>query len=247
MAAPVTNWDETWPLSTAGERLELPMGLVLVRAGAPETHLWRTQPPQPPRLLRLPGGHLRLVPTMPDEPLVLRFDARLDLAPGTGRAVVYAGLPVNLRVEHMPVGERTAPIAVLEQSVPALRRRLAIGPVEAPQMARCVDVTLHDAAALVGNGLAVLPLRVALPEEGVRSLDRVILPRGGLSIWAGGRQLFASAVEVDHGDDDAVEVRVLAEVPRPDVSLRFGPSSDTGSFSLSSLVRALTQRAMGSD
>ncbi len=243
----MTNWDETWPLSTAGERVELPMGLELARAGAPETHLWRTQPPQAPRLLRLPGGYLRLVPTVPDEPLVLRFDARLDLAPGAGRAVVYAGLPVNLRVEHMPVGERAAAVPVLEHTVPALRRRLAVGQVEAPQMARCVDVTLHDAPGSVGEGLAVLPLRIALPEEGVRSLDRVMLPRGGLSLWAGGRQLFASAVEVDLADDDAVEVRILAEVPRPDVSLRFGPSSDTGSFSLRSLVRALTQRAMGSD
>ncbi len=243
----MTNWDETWPLATAGERLELPFGLGLVRGGRPETHLWRTEPPLASRLVRLPGGYLRIVPTLPDEPLVVRFDARLDLAPGTGRAAVFAGLPVNLRVEHMALGERVAGVPVLEHVVPGLRRRLVVGQVDAPQMARCVDVTLHPSPDAVPVGLAVLPLRIRLPEEGLRSLDRVMLPRGGVSLWAGGTHLHASVVEVDPAEDDAAEVRILAEVPRPDVSLRFGPSPDTGSFSLRSFVRALTGRGMGSD
>lgn len=240
------DWDRTWPLPLSGDAVTLEADLSLRRAGTTDAALWRFEPPEAPRLVRLGGGHLRLVPTLPPEPLVLRFDARLDLTPGPGRAAVFAGMPVNLRLEHVPApGAEPAPLA--ERVSPGLRRHLAVGRVEDPQLARAVDVCLYDTPGAVPEGLAVMPLRLRLPETGLRSLDRVMLPAGGLSLWAGGKVLYTAAVEVDLRDADALEVHILAEVPRADVSLRFGPTSNTGEFSLKSLMRSLTQLARGAN
>lgn len=240
------DWDRTWPLPLSGEAVTLEPGLSLRRAGTTDAALWRFEPPESPRLVRLGGGHLRLVPTLPAEPLVLRFDARLDLTPGPGRAAVFAGMPVNLRLEHVPA-PGAEPATLAEVVSPGLRRHLAVGRVEDPQLARAVDVCLYDTPSAVPEGLAVMPLRLRLPETGLRSLDRVMLPAGGLSLWAGGRILYTAAVEVDLREADALEVRILAEVPRADVSLRFGPTSNTGEFSLKALMRSLTQLARGAD
>lgn len=272
--------------------LTLEDGLSLRRVGDHDPTLWRLEPPEAPRIVRLGAGYLRLVPTLPPEPLVLRFETPLDFTPGTpdaaGRshALLFAGLPVNLRVEHVaadptesapsqsaeppiqgrggpgvgrPVsgppsgygagaaaGVRT-PFTVVERVVPGLRRRLAVGRVEEPVLARAVDVKLYDRAAEVPAGLAVLPLRFRLPDSGQRSLDRVMLPAGCLSLWAGGTVVHGATVEVDLHDPDELEIRILTEVPRADVSLRFGPPSDTGEFSLRSLMRSLTQLALGAD
>jgi hypothetical protein len=244
--AAVIDWDRTWPLPLSGDAVTLEPGLSLRRAGSTDAALWRFEPPETPRLVRLGAGHLRLVPTLPAEPLVLRFDARLDLTPGPGHAAIFAGLPVNLRLEHVP-GPGMEPATLAERVSPGLRRHLAVGQVEDPVLARAVDVGLYDSAAGVPEGLAVMPLRLRLPESGLRSLDRVMLPAGGLSLWAGGKVLYTAAVEVDLREADALEVRILAEVPRADVSLRFGPTSNTGEFSLKALMRSLTQLARGAD
>lgn len=249
------DWDRTWSLPTPDQtdaegRLELAPGLTLRRQGSEEAGLWRFESPEPARLVRLTAGDLRLVPVLPAEPLVLRFDTRLDLTPGPGVAAVFAGLPVCVRLEHVPPYTRAdmaSGTALAEHVPPALRRQLALGKVEEPQLARAVDVTLYDSAARVPEGLAVMPLRVRLPDLGLRSIDRVMLPAGGLSLWAGARMLYTSAVEVDVRDPDAVEVRVLAEVPRADVTLRSGPASTTGEFSLRALIRYLTSLARGTD
>jgi hypothetical protein len=180
---------------------------------------------------------------------VLRFAAPLDLTPSSGQGCVevFAALPVDVQVEHLPEGEKAKPSVVAQAFASGLRRRLAVGRVEAPSLARAVDTSLQASAADVAPGLAVLPLRFRLPEEGVRTLDRIMLPAGGLSLWAGGPALYASAVEVDPRHPEEVLVRILAEVPRADVSLRSGPTSNTGEFSLRGLVRALTQITFGAE
>ncbi len=241
----MTDWDASVPLPSREATLRPADGVELRRLSEAEPELWRLVGEDGARIVRLPAGLLRVLPVLPDEPLVLRFSTRLDVSAGAPTAHLFAGLPVNLRLEHVP--ETGSPLTVAHVTAPGLRRRLAVGRVDDPQMARTAQIEVVAAPCDVPEGLAVVPLRFLSPETGTRTLDRVMLPAGGLSLWAGGSVLYTSAVEVDLRESETVGVRILPEVPRPDVTLRFGPTSQTGEFSLRGIVRALTQFARGAE
>lgn len=248
--APVTDWDRTWDLPTLADTLELGEGLTLHRVGEPTAELWQWA--FNAHLVRLPRGTLRLVPVFPNEPIVLRLDRPLDLAPGK-ESVAWTGLPVDVQVEHMAPsvsgpghghGNGLGPgvVAVLARHhAPGLRRRLAVGSVDAPLIARTAEATLYSAPNRVPAGQAVIPLRFLHAPDALRTLDRILLPAGQLSLWAGRTVVYSGMVEVDLRESVAVGVRVVHEVPRGDVSLRSGPPPESGDFSLRSVLRSLTQ------
>lgn len=242
----MTDWDARVPLPAVGEAgpFALDAGLALERLSPREPDLFRVVGDDGPRVLRLCRGELRYAPALPAEALMLRFDARVEVPAGTGGLSLYAGLPVDTALEHVSAdGAQITRVAL--RASPALKRRLALGKVDDATLARAVDVSLCATPSEVPPGLAVLPLRFLGATDTARTVDRVMLPAGGLCLWAGGPLLFTSAVEIDLREGEAVGVRVLPEVPRADVTLRFGPTSDTGEFSLRSIMRALTQFVRG--
>ncbi|MCB9536963.1 MAG: hypothetical protein H6704_11980 [Myxococcales bacterium] len=205
--------------------------------------VWRMATHDAFRDVWLPRGAARvsLRPALPAEPLALCFAVPLQAVGGAGALEGWGAMPVEAVLE---VRTDAGVVDVLTITPPRLRRKLAVGPVDAAELARAVDVAFRPGPLPeVGPpGECVVPLRFERPGSAA-TIDRLVVPAGVLSLYSRGPRLVSARLNVGVPRENDVHVAVQSGPPAPDMVRRFGPPDGPRSFS--ARLGQLARRGLG--
>jgi hypothetical protein len=193
------------------------------------------------RRFAAPAGRLRLRPSLPDRPLVVRPEADLILLPGNTIAM-SVDVPVGLRVEVLPDDGR--PAAVLADVPGGPLTAAWVGTLSEGEVCHALRNRARHAAAgplPPSSGCAGCAIRVRNDTAAPLAVGRICLPTPAMSLFAEGDNLWTSDLSGALAGADQPVRPTAADGP---------PAAAPGSVRLTAAghagrIEALTARVFG--